>query len=312
MVQYGRPSRSSWTESIRSSFGRTIMGKAIWENLIAARLGKGFQLGLPVRTPSKRVILICVSGWLKIGWKETKHQSDVEITQHRSRVGRTNIFPWTCIFGMYSKTMWNKQRYCGQLQNHVWIANFSGWKRRASILWESEYLFVVLWYGGSRKEMCGAILWVTKQDDSTTLQNINSMHWWPSLQRTIEIRGRIVKSMLSNCSENAYTWHELEDQIFFGQWINLHGRLQNGPELVTNAWIVWFLAHITQVNLSNIVKWEALLNNVDWDCFRTLTLLEILKTQKIDPKVEAWAYLGSHTFVSTSQTGKKQTSVSHS
>ena len=29
IVQYGRPSRSSWTKSVRSSFGRTIVGKAI-------------------------------------------------------------------------------------------------------------------------------------------------------------------------------------------------------------------------------------------------------------------------------------------
>ena len=32
MVQYGRPICSSWKESLRSSFGRTVMGKAIWEN----------------------------------------------------------------------------------------------------------------------------------------------------------------------------------------------------------------------------------------------------------------------------------------
>ena len=38
------------------------MGKAIRENPFAARLGKGFQLGMAVRTPSKRVILICVCG----------------------------------------------------------------------------------------------------------------------------------------------------------------------------------------------------------------------------------------------------------
>ena len=40
--------------------------------------------------------------------------------------GRTNIFPWSCIIGMYSTTMWNKQRYCWQSQNHVRIANFAG------------------------------------------------------------------------------------------------------------------------------------------------------------------------------------------
>ena len=47
MVQYGRSSRSSWAKFVRSSFGRSIMRKAIWENLLR--------------------------GWHKIGWKETKH-----------------------------------------------------------------------------------------------------------------------------------------------------------------------------------------------------------------------------------------------
>ena len=63
MVQYGRPSRSSWAKSVWSSFGRTVMGKAIWENPIAARLIEGFHLGMFIRTPWKRVILICVCGW---------------------------------------------------------------------------------------------------------------------------------------------------------------------------------------------------------------------------------------------------------
>ena len=47
--------------------------------------------------------------------------------------GRTNIFPGSCILGMYSKKMRNKQRYCGQLQNHVRIANFCGWKKEITI-----------------------------------------------------------------------------------------------------------------------------------------------------------------------------------
>ena len=57
MVQYGRPSRSSWAESLWSSFGTTIMGKAIWENPIQARLGESFQLGILFRTPWKRIRL---------------------------------------------------------------------------------------------------------------------------------------------------------------------------------------------------------------------------------------------------------------
>ena len=81
MVQYGRSGCSSWAKSIWSPFGRTVMGKAIWENPIAARLGEGFRLGMLIRTPWKRVVLICVCGWHQVGWKETKHWSDVESTQ---------------------------------------------------------------------------------------------------------------------------------------------------------------------------------------------------------------------------------------
>ena len=99
---------------------------------------------------------------------------------------------------MYSKTMWNKQRYSWQLQNNVWIQNFrrSNWK--ITMLGKSEYFFMVLWHGRSCREMCGTILWVGEQNDSRTLQSIYSMHWRPSFQRRrIEIRGRIIKSMLS-------------------------------------------------------------------------------------------------------------------
>ena len=118
--------------------------------------------------------------------------------------------------GLYSTSTWKKQTHCWQLQNHVWIQNFrrSNWK--ITVLGKSAYFFVVLWYGRSCQEMCGTILWVGEQDDSTTLQSINSMHWRPSFQRRrIEIRGRIVKSVLSNCSEmlvfGTYwkTWYSL-------------------------------------------------------------------------------------------------------
>ena len=101
---------------------------------------------------------------------------------------------------MHSKTLWNKRRFCGQLQNHVWVANFRGMNGRASILWEFSYFFMVLWCGRSCEEVCGTILWVGKQDDSTTLQSIYSMHRWPPLQRgRNKIWWRIVTCMLSNC-----------------------------------------------------------------------------------------------------------------
>ena len=46
MVQHGRPSCSSWAKSVRSSSGRTFMGKAVRESSITTRLGKSSKLGM--------------------------------------------------------------------------------------------------------------------------------------------------------------------------------------------------------------------------------------------------------------------------
>ena len=158
----------------------------------------------------------CVCGRHKTGWKETKHWTNLDSTHERRWFGRTDIIPWSCVQWMYSKTMWNKQRYCGQLQSHVWITNFRRSNLKITMLGKPSYFFVVVQHGGSCQEMCGTILWVGKQDDSTTLQSIYFMHRWPSLQRRrIEICRRVVASMLSNCSTmfvlgtNWETWYSM-------------------------------------------------------------------------------------------------------
>ena len=67
MVQYGRPRRSSWQESVWSSFGRTIMGKAIWENPIETWLEGNSKLGMSLCTPWKRgYSYLCM--WMTSNW----------------------------------------------------------------------------------------------------------------------------------------------------------------------------------------------------------------------------------------------------
>ena len=162
-------------------------------------------------------------------------------------------------------------------QNHVWIQDFRRSNRKITMLGKSEYLFVV---GRSCQEMCGAILWVDEQNDSTTLQSINSMPWRPSFQR------RRKRNPCENYQKyalklfrNACSLHVLEDPIFYGQWTNLHDQLQNGPKIVTNDHLVWSLTFITEANTNNIVLRETLQNSADWDCFKTPILQEILRTQ---------------------------------
>ena len=59
-------------------------------------------------------------------------------------LGEPTSFLGSCILGLHSKKMRNKQRYCGQLQNHVRIANFCGGIREITIPSKSSYFFMVL------------------------------------------------------------------------------------------------------------------------------------------------------------------------
>ena len=147
MVQYGRPSRSPRKESGRSSCGRTIMGKTIRKSSTWKRLGTNFKLGMFIR--SKLFLSVCVD--------------DIKLARKTERwSGRTNIISWPCIFRLHSTSMRSKPKYCGQLQNHVWIANFCGGIGKITILSEQSYLFMVVWHGGSCKEICGKMLRICK------------------------------------------------------------------------------------------------------------------------------------------------------
>ena len=97
MVQYGRPSRSSWAESVGSSFGKTIMRKAIWQHPFEVRLRGGFQLGMLIRIPWTRIILICVCGWHQAGRQNWKHRTDLENSHERLYSGRTTMFIWVAL-----------------------------------------------------------------------------------------------------------------------------------------------------------------------------------------------------------------------
>ena len=177
-------------------------------------------------------------------------------TKQRSWFGRTNIFPWSCILGMYSKTMRNKQRYCWQLQNYVWLHNVrrSNWK--ITMLGKSEYLFVVLWHGRSCQDVCGTIWWVSK----IRRRNISTKYLLHASMTTTSKKKKW--NLLENCHMyalklfwNAETWHVLEDPIFYGQWTSLHDRSQNGPKLVTNDDLVWSLTFSIHVTTNSIVMW---------------------------------------------------------
>ena len=65
------------------------------------------------------------------------------------------------------------------------------------------------------------------------------------------------------------------------------------------------------MHTNSISLFVILPNNVDWDCFKTPILQEILRIQNLH-RVEHCAFFGSHTFVPIVWMCKKQTSVSQS
>ena len=209
MVQYRRPSCSSWTDSIWSSFGRTIMGKAIWENSIKARFGESLKkLGMSIRTPSKRNILICVCGWHK-NWMERnkilircgKYSTKKSIweNQHLSWIMKT--WEEECI-----------QRQC-EISKDMVDNNRTMFESRISAggtekLPFSENLRFFSWSydmeGHAMKcveRYCELANKTTQQLKKVSTPCIDDHHF---KRRRIEIRGRTVKSILSNCSECLY------------------------------------------------------------------------------------------------------------
>ena len=262
------------------------MGKGIWENPVDSTVGRRFPIGNACScNRHKRTILICVCG-RHLNWQARTENMEptVEMYWWKTLVWENQPPSSTMYtFGLYSRECDNLWRYCWQNTGTMFrIQDFcrSNWK--ITKLGKSVYFFVVLWHGRSCQEMRGTILWVGEQNDSTTLQSINSMHWRPSFQRRrIEICRRIVKKYAHKLFWNANTWHVLEDPIFYGQRTNLHVRSQNGPNLVTNDCVVWYLTSITHVITNIIVKWETLHNNADWDCFKTPILQEILRMQNL-------------------------------
>ena len=70
MVQYGRPSRSSRKGSVRSSFGTTIVRKAIWESSIETRLGKVLNWECPFVKRAKGLFLSVYVDDIKLAGKK--------------------------------------------------------------------------------------------------------------------------------------------------------------------------------------------------------------------------------------------------
>ena len=276
MVQYGGPSRSSWAKSVRWSFSRTMMGKAIWENPAATWLGEGSWLWMLIRTPRRRVILSVYVDDIKL---TGKHWSDVESTQQRSWLGRPTSF----LDHVYLRCT---QRQCeiskDTVDNYRTMFESRISAERSEKLHYSENFRIIhglmIWKVKLRNAWSDIVSWQTRRLNNSTKYLLHSSLTTTSKKKKWNLLDSFHKYALK-LFWNVYTWHELEDLRFYGQWTSLRDPSQNGVKHVTNAWNDWFLTFIIHVNTNSIVMWVILKNNAGWDCFKTPILQEILRTQ---------------------------------
>ena len=144
MVQYGRPSRSSWANffvvilwgdcyrkgNVRKSFCSTVGRKFLIEDAYLYTVKKGYYY-------------LFVDA-IKLAGKKQNIDPMWKVLNEVVDLGEpTSVFDH--FPGKFSKTMWNKQRYCWKVQKHFWTTNVRGWNCITTMLGKSSYFFVVLW-----------------------------------------------------------------------------------------------------------------------------------------------------------------------
>ena len=191
-------------------------------------------------------------------------------------------------------------------KKYVWIQNLC-WATEK--LPYSEKLGANIRHGGSCQKMCGTILWVGKQDDSTTLQSINIMHWRPPIQgRMNGIRWRIAKGLLTNCSK-MFKRIGRPDILWS---VNKLARSITKWTKACDKRLCRLMSYIHHI--CDYKKYCHVGNNAE-QCrlglFQDSAFAGVLEDSK-STSGGTFCVFGSHTFVPISWMCKKQTSVSHS
>ena len=222
MVQYGRPSCSSRTKSVWSSFGMTVIGKAIWENPIKARLGENFQLGMLVRTSWKGLFLSVFVDDIKLAGKKQNLDPTWKLLNKEVDLGEPTSFLDHVYLGCTQRqceiskeivdnyrTMFESRISAGELKNYH--------TRKIFVFLRGPAMWMVM----PRNVWNDTVSWQTRR------LNISTKYL---LHASMTITSKRKKwNLLENCHMyalklfcNAYTWHELDDVIFYGQWISSH------------------------------------------------------------------------------------------
>ena len=248
MVQHRRRSRSSWAKSVRSSFGRTVMGKAIWENSIETWLGENSKLGMLVRTTWKGLFLSVYVDDIKSAGNEQNIDPMWKLLNKEVDLGEPTSF-------FDHENLGCTRRQCeiskDIVDNYRTMFESRISARATEKLSCSENLCISSWSydmeGHAKKcveRYCELANKTTHQLYKVSTPCNDDHHFKEELNSVGQLCFQIVL---------IYFFLARNGRLcFYGQWTNLHDRSQNGPKLVTKNYLVWYLTFIIHVKILRI------------------------------------------------------------
>ena len=252
MVQYGRPSRSSWAKSVRSSSGMTIMGKAFRESSIRTRWGK---------VPKWECLFLSVYvDDIKLAGKNQNMAPMWKVLVKDVDLGEPTSF-------LDHDYLVCTQRECETRKDIV--DNYRNMFESKISAWATKKLLY--------SEKLGANISSGSYD--------MECHATKCVERYCELANRTTQQLYkvaTPCLDDHQFKEEEMGSARFGRtdipWsVNKLARaVTKWTRACDKRLLVWYLKNTTRVTLSNVVVWH---NNADWNCFRTLTLPEIPITQ---------------------------------
>ena len=171
------------------------------------------------------------------------------------------------------------KEYCWQLQNPCLNPEFPQEQLKKSPC--SENLSISSWSydmeGHARNVWNDTVSWQTKRLNSSI--SIYSMHWWPSLQRRIEIRGTIVNVCSQIVLKCLYLARNGRPDILWS--VNKFARSITKWTKACDKRLSRLISyiHYTSEYKQILSCGKHCQNNADWDCFKTQILQDILKIQ---------------------------------
>ena len=286
-------------------YGKGNLRKSYWNTV-----GRMFPIGNAYSyTVKKGYSYLCM--WMtKIGWKKNVDPM-WKVLNKEVDLGEPPSFLHHVYLGC-------TQRQC-EIRNDI-VDNYTtmfesrisaGEYRKTSILPKSSYFFTVLWFGGSCKEVCGAILWVGQQDDGSTPQSIYSLHRWPSLRweemKSVGGLSRVCSQIVLKC------WYLA--RIGRPDILWSVNKLARSITKWTKACDKRLNRLISQIRHTCEYKQYCHVGNTVKQCrlglFQDSDFAGDLEDSK-STSGGTLCILGSHTFVPISWMCKKQTAVSHS